>query len=1672
MMINFKFNSLPPNFLRSQVLNNILFNLVLLLVLMGFSLVGFGQDEILLYENDFENFNIEPSNTWCYLDTDNAFVNDLWGGTGNGISGNILFTQIFTVETMLINGEDNVYTDPFNLGGNYCIGMQSTGQDDMLSLTLDSKGLTFLNISFSLSAIDLDGCGSAGVDTPIMKISIYDSPEGVLNFSNPGNSIGETTLTGIEPNIDKYTFNWTEVNSNVNITESTNGNISIVFDLTQSGYAAFDNLRITATETCDSTGSNLENGLLAHYPFEGNSTDVSSNTNNGELFGATLTTDRFGNEGNAFNFDGNSHISIADHPTLRPQNFTISLWCRFDDLSESVKVLIDKHLIDDNDTDSYELWFSDNQINGCLSDEDGASQHIRGDLEPNLNDWYHIIYSFSDNNNIKSLYINNSLVNSLEEIKTIDYTNTPVNIGASYLSETELQYYFIGDIDDVRIYDRVLSSCEIEALFAMPYVSYIETDCADGIDNDGDGFLDCEDLDCVTNNLCLSNSNTACPADSVFKLRPGDGVFTCASEREDTNPVVSIKNLDEVLPNHSDTKNSDLSGLINSGKVFRKQEIGGEVFGTCIDDAGNIYLAATTLYSYDARNFNGLRQNGFASIVKINGDSLAIDTTFLAVLRQSAHISGFINETGEAFYKSSPRETYSGLGNIAYDKNRDHLLVTNFEDGKIWRIKTNGIVIDGFDPFIPDDGIDGFAPLGERLWGIQTYALDDGSTEVYFGVWSMDRRASSTNRNTLYKMKIDAQGSFVNNSLQFVLEVPDLRNSNQPISDIAISKDGLRLILSCHTMFGDINLDPGATPDFAHYSSLYYIERNNLDNYSWSSPKRFNLSRNTSIGNSAGGVDFGPKQAVPDFDFGSICDQMVWASGDNLLNGVTTYGLQGFSISEIFNENAVNINESYIIDGNGISGNDKSYLGDIEIFKCDCFECDVSLNIESSIDGNNCCFVADLRNLGVSTNATKIELSINDGGFQFDTLVTISSNFIFSIDNETLFLEANPANESYPLLPNLNSNNFLNFCIINNEVALENYTFTVKYFDPENKELRLCQQSLQVETETCVVSPSSLGCTSPTACNYNPAATQDDGSCVSNRPECDNPCDYISGCTNPESCNFNINATCDDGSCYQTSFCFFNCQNQLIPNQLPGSLCQGDPNVVLSYRDQNCDCFDLFIDVGLNCILEPAGGQVIGDEYCFQITVVDTLNNNMPIPNTPVNFAVGGANEGLYDFGFSDENGIVKLCYTPTNPGQDFITITSGNFTFTFINIIWDFSGGIGTYLNFNYDLNFNHIYNGMSSPQPPESLIVNDSLCTTITIMDEDSINILAGVQVSIISTIDGVEQVLVDTVFTTNIYGQIEFCPSSPYVGIEECIITTPFTSDTLQYVWQPIEVPCQNQPGQMQTANSFVCDGAVVYVREAFSTIDENSVRVYVLHEEEEFDGINYIDKSESGRFTSPGTAYTNRPLYISAVIGPPDENGLPKLNDECTEWSPYGAEYTFFDPINIKIIEERCEDGLYFIDVSLTGGVGGISNNFAYRSIFDGITLYQNVAKNEVVTFGPYQGTGNYNIFAIGGKGCPGEVSGSFNCGEQYRSAAITQNGLETYNIVYPNADLLIEAAQIFNTNGQCMPSNIQIDNNSCKVELTNMPHDIYLVQLLITNKVSGKTYITSEKIFKN
>ncbi|MDG1675388.1 MAG: hypothetical protein P8H88_08085, partial [Flavobacteriales bacterium] len=128
------------------------------------------------------------------------------------------------------------------------------------------------------------------------------------------------------------------------------------------------------------------------------------------------------------------------------------------------------------------------------------------------------------------------------------------------------------------------------------------------------------------------------------------------------------------------------------------------------------------------------------------------------------------------------------------------------------------------------------------------------------------------------------------------------------------------------------------------------------------------------------------------------------------------------------------------------------------------------------------------------------------------------------------------------------------------------------------------------------------GCTSSFACNYDAAATVDDGSC-----------DFISclsfGCTDPTACNYDPAAQFDDGSCTYDTFpydCDGNCYNDADDDgvcdelEIPGCTDENACNYNSDATDDagNCTYPETYYDCDGSCV-----NDVDGDGICDELEV-------------------------------------------------------------------------------------------------------------------------------------------------------------------------------------------------------------------------------------------------------------------------------------------------------------------------------------------------------------------------------------------------------------------------------------------------------------------------------------
>ena len=91
----------------------------------------------------------------------------------------------------------------------------------------------------------------------------------------------------------------------------------------------------TMVSIVSATGwAGLGDGLVAHYPFNGNAEDVSGNGYHATIHGATLTEDRFGNPNHAYEltenygpYGGGNYIELPDMIDGFNE-LTLSLWVK------------------------------------------------------------------------------------------------------------------------------------------------------------------------------------------------------------------------------------------------------------------------------------------------------------------------------------------------------------------------------------------------------------------------------------------------------------------------------------------------------------------------------------------------------------------------------------------------------------------------------------------------------------------------------------------------------------------------------------------------------------------------------------------------------------------------------------------------------------------------------------------------------------------------------------------------------------------------------------------------------------------------------------------------------------------------------------------------------------------------------------------------------------------------------------------------------------------------------------------------------------------------------------------------------------------------------------------------------------------------------------------------
>jgi hypothetical protein len=246
---------------------------------------------------------------------------------------------------------------------------------------------------------------------------------------------------------------------NTTVKFGTNGIYGLVFSANNGGVTNV-NLTVVVNPAIGPAG-----GLLAWWKMDeaGGTTafDFSGNGLNATASGATFVS---GYLSNALNFNGTSDAATFSSPDTG--QITVTAWARADGSGNSAfpRIL---------DTPGYRLFFRfDNQgSNGFdfATYSTGNGDWFSGVNTVRTGSWYHVAatYDRSSFTNVPTLYVNG--VQTPSTTITGPSGTQPSYGGTGYIgNKSGLSRAWKGVIDDLRIYNRLLTSAEIKTLASMP----------------------------------------------------------------------------------------------------------------------------------------------------------------------------------------------------------------------------------------------------------------------------------------------------------------------------------------------------------------------------------------------------------------------------------------------------------------------------------------------------------------------------------------------------------------------------------------------------------------------------------------------------------------------------------------------------------------------------------------------------------------------------------------------------------------------------------------------------------------------------------------------------------------------------------------------------------------------------------------------------------------------------------------------------------------------------------------------------------------------------------------------------------------------------------------------------------------------------------------------------
>ncbi|HXG64641.1 MAG TPA: DUF1553 domain-containing protein [Blastocatellia bacterium] len=213
-------------------------------------------------------------------------------------------------------------------------------------------------------------------------------------------------------------------------------------------------------------------GLIAHYELDGSLSDISGRYQHGRTLKGDPTFGA-GQVGRAISFDGDTQVSFGNVGSFgRADAFSLAMWLR---VSSNVPLTLLHRLEESEARRGYEIFFEDVGLIGIqryaarmvvrlTSQGNEQAIQIRTRERLPFGDWHHLALAYDGSGKAAGLklYLNGKPA-EVEVVKD--------NLSGSFKADADLQIGneqfgkpFKGQVDDLRVYSRMLAGDEIEQL--------------------------------------------------------------------------------------------------------------------------------------------------------------------------------------------------------------------------------------------------------------------------------------------------------------------------------------------------------------------------------------------------------------------------------------------------------------------------------------------------------------------------------------------------------------------------------------------------------------------------------------------------------------------------------------------------------------------------------------------------------------------------------------------------------------------------------------------------------------------------------------------------------------------------------------------------------------------------------------------------------------------------------------------------------------------------------------------------------------------------------------------------------------------------------------------------------------------------------------------------------